>query len=243
MRPFITFIFISFWFSLTANAQSGTNVSTHHGLYLLETMVIDGDTVPVVTLRTAYISSSRMARSKRYQREYDKLERNVIKAYPYAQLAGRLIKAYNENLALLDTEAAQKEYLNRCEDDLKAEFEGDLRKMTRSQGLVLIKLIDRETGNTSYELIKTFRSGFTAFMWQGVAKMFGSDLKTNYDPGADDTDYMIEEIVSRIESGHIEVALRDVKTPAARDILDSSDKRLQKKIERQRKKQAGKVNS
>lgn len=239
MRPVIVSIFFIVWFGLSANGQSGTNVSTHDGLYLLETMVVDGDTLPVVTLRTTYISSSRKARSKRYQREYDKLERNVVKAYPYAKLAGKLIQAYNENLELLDTEAAKKEYLNRCEEDLKAEFEGDLRKMTRSQGLVLIKLIDRETGNTSYELIKTFRSGFTAFMWQSIAKMFGSDLKANYDPALDDTDYMIEEIVAQIESGNIAVALRDVKTPAAKDVLESSDKRLQRRIERQRKRQNG----
>ena len=237
MRPLITFLFFSLWFGLSANAQSGTNVNSYEGLYLLETVVVDGDTIPVVTLRTTFISSERMARSKRYQRQYDKLHRNVIKTYPYAQVAGQLIRAYNENLALLDTEAAQKEYLNRCEEDLKAEFEGEITKLTRSQGAVLIKLIDRETGTTSYELIKQLRSGFTAFMWQGIAKMFGSDLKVNYDPATNEDDYMIEEIVTLIESGEIHVDHRDVKTPAARDVLEAKDKRLQNRIERQRRRQ------
>ena len=237
MRPLLTSVFLSLLFCLSANAQSGTNVNTYEGLYLLETVVVDGDTIPVVTLRTTYISSDRMARSKRYQRQYDKLHRNVIKTYPYAQLAGKLINAYNENLALLDTEAAQKEYLNRCEEDLRAEFEGELTKMTRSQGAVLIKLIDRETGQTSYELIKQLRSGFTAFMWQGIAKMFGSDLKVNYDPATSEDDYMIEEIVTLIESGEIHVDYRSVKTPAAKDVLQAKDKRLQNRMERERKKQ------
>lgn len=239
MRPLITFVFLSLLFSLSANAQTGTNVDTYEGLYLLETIVVDGDTIPVVTLRPTHISSNRKGRSQRYQRQYDKLYRNVVKTYPYAKVAGKLIKAYNENLSQLDTEAARNAYLDKCEEDLKAEFEGEINKMTRSQGVVLIKLIDRETGNTSYELIKQLKNGFTAFMWQGIAVMFGTDLKVNYDPALDETDYQIEEIVAMIESGQIEVDLREVKTPAAKDILEARDKRLQRKIERQRKRQNG----
>lgn len=239
MRSLITIVFLSLLFCLSANAQTGTNVDSYQGLYLLETIVVEGDTIPVVTLRPAHISTYRKARSQRYQRQYDKLHRNVIKTYPYAKVAGKLIKAYNENLSLLDTQAARDAYLAKCEEDLKAEFEGEINKMTRSQGVVLIKLIDRETGNTSYELIKQLKNGFTAFMWQGIAVMFGSDLKVNYDPAVDETDYMIEEIVAMIESGQIEVDLRNVKTPAAKDILEAKDKRLQRKIEKQRKKQNG----
>ncbi len=237
MRPLFSSIIFLMMFCLSAKGQTGTNVDSYQGMYLLQTVVIDGDTIPVVTLRTTYISSNRKARSQRYQRKYDKLQGNVIKAYPYAKVAGKLIKAYNENLALLDTEAARDAYLDRCEEDLKAEFEGDINKLTRSQGVVLIKLIDRETGNTSYELIKQLKSGFTAFMWQGVAKMFGSDLKQNYDPATNETDSTIEEIVGMIEMGILEVAQRDVKTPAAQEVLEAKDRRLQRKIARERKKQ------
>lgn len=239
MRPFISLVVFTFLFCLSAKAQTGTNVDSYQGVYLLETIIVDGDTIPVVTLRTAHISSNRKARSKRYQRKYDKLHRNIIKTYPYAKVAGQLIKAYNENLALLDTEAARDKYLDKCEEDLKAEFEGEITKMTRSQGVVLIKLIDRETGNTSYELIKQLKSGFTAFMWQGIAKMFGSDLKVNYDPASNETDLIIEEIVLQIESGQIAVDYREVQTPAAQDVLEAKDKRLQRKIEREKKRQKG----
>ncbi len=239
MRQLISLILLSFLFCLSAKAQTGTNVDSYQGVYLLETIVIDGDTIPVVTLRTTHISSSRKSRSKRYQRKYDKLHRNVIKTYPYAKVAGKLIKAYNENLSLLDTEAAREAYLDRCEEDLKAEFEGEINKMTRSQGVVLIKLIDRETGNTSYDLIKQLKNGFTAFMWQGIAKMFGGDLKVNYDPAENDMDFMIETIVSKIETGQIAVDYREVQTPAAKDVLEAKDKRLQRRIERQRKRENG----
>jgi hypothetical protein len=205
-------------------------------MYLLESVVIDGDTIPVVTLRPTFVSSSRKKRSKRYQRKWSKLHRNVVKTYPYAQVAGQLIRAYNENLQELETEVEREEYLDRCEENLKAEFEGDLRKMTTSQGRVLIKLIDRETGNTSYDLIKQLRSGFTAFIWQGVAKLFGTNLKDNYDPSSNETDAMIEEIVLRIESGQIPVEKRELQTTDAKEVLAERTKRLQRKIDRQRKK-------
>jgi len=234
MRPF-------FWIILCLVGIGGLMAQTpgqtvpYHGRYILETVVVNGDTIPVVTLQTAQISSERKARSKRYQRKWDKLQRNVVKTYPYAEVAGQLILAYNENLTTLETEAERQAYLDRCEEDLKAEFEGDLRKMTTSQGRVLIKLIDRESGKTSYELVKDLKSGFSAFMWQGVAKLFGTDLKDHYDPLNSETDYMIEEIVGMIESGQIAVATRLIKTPEAAEVLKESDVRLQRRIAREKR--------
>ncbi len=231
-----------FWISLSLfGCLSGLQAQTPEksvffdGKYFLETVIVDGDTIPVVTLQTAQVLSDRKARSKRYQRKWDKLQRNVVKTYPYAEVAGQLITAYNENLTELETEAERQAYLDRCEQDLKAEFEGDLRKMTTSQGRVLIKLIDRETGKTSYELVKELKSGFSAFMWQGVAKLFGTDLKDHYDPYNNETDSMIEEIVGMIESGQIAVATRQVKTPEAADVLKASDTRLQRRIAREKR--------
>ncbi len=221
---------------LSANAQDPVDVKEYNGMYLVQTMIVDGDTIPVVTLRTASISDQRKARSKRYQRKYTKLYNNVIKTYPYAAVAGQLIQAYNENLTELKTETERKAYMDKCEEELKAEFEGDMRKMTVSQGRVLIKLVDRETGKTSYDLIRQMRSGFTAFMWQGVAKFFGTNLKDNYDPDGNENDALIEEIVVMIESGQIEVAKRSVKTPEAKDVLKEKNKRIQRRIEKEQKK-------
>jgi hypothetical protein len=234
MKGFLLFLFTALT-CVSLKAQTPANADSAGGLYLLETVVVDGDTIPVVTLRTANISSNRKARSKRYQRKWDKLHRNVVKTYPYAEVAGQLIKAYNEELALLETEAEREAFLDQCEEDLKAEFEGDLRKMTTSQGRVLIKLIDRETGKTSYDLVKDLKSGFSAFMWQGVAKLFGTDLKDHYDPFSNETDFMIEEIVLQIESGAIPVTTREIKTPEAKEILKEKSKRLQRRIDREKR--------
>ena len=84
------------------------------------------------------------------------------------------------------------------ESDLRAEYEEELMKLTVTQGKILIKLVDRETGNSSYNLVKELRNGLTAFFWQGLARLFGNDLKTEYDAIAFDKD--IEQIVASIES-------------------------------------------
>jgi len=222
-------------FANEASAQGVTANDSLRGRYVIESTVVNGDTIPTVTLRQAVIAGDRRSRSRRYQRKWSKLQRNVVKTYPYAKVAGDLISAYNEELELLDTEAEREAYMDKCEDDLKAEFEGDLRKMTTSQGRVLIKLIDRETGQTSYDLIRDLKSGFTAFMWQGVAKLFSTDLKSNYDPDNEEYDRMIEEIVGLIESGQLPVKTREVKTQAASEALREKSKRLERRIEREKR--------
>ena len=91
--------------------------------------------------------------------------------------------------------------MKQAEDELKAEFEGDLKKLSFKQGIILIKLVDRETGNTSYELVQELRGNFTAFFWQTFARLFGYNLKVKYDPLGDDKE--IEDIVVMIENGQI----------------------------------------
>jgi len=230
-------VIFAVFLSVVVHSQVALNDTTSEGNYILQTVVVEEDTIPVVTLRTQTVSSYRKSRSKRYRRKWSKMHRNVVKTYPYAKLAGDLINEYNRNLSELSTEAEREAYLDKCEENLKAEFEDDLKKMTTSQGRVLIKLIDRETGDTSYELIRRLRNGFTAFIWQGVAKLFGSNLKTNFDPLTNETDYMIEEIVFMIESGQIEVQTREVQTMEASELLKNKSRRLERKIKRQKRRQ------
>lgn len=99
--------------------------------------------------------------------------------------------------------------MKQVERDLKEEFEDELKNLTVTQGRILIKLINRETGVTSYDLIKEFKGGFSAFLWQGVAKLFGSNLKDDFDPTED---AMIDYIVRKIERGEIYVPPRPRKT-------------------------------
>tara|TARA_R110001592_G_scaffold211976_2_gene464107 strand:- start:43151 stop:43792 length:642 start_codon:yes stop_codon:yes gene_type:complete len=166
------------------------------------------DTVAVVQLKEVVIPNAKNRRA--YYKKLKKLTKNIVKVYPYAKLTGDILDECEVELAKIDNEATKADFMDEVEDDLKAEFEGELKKLTYSQGRLLIKLIDRETGETSYELIKKLKGGFSAFMWQGLARLFGSDLKSEFD--AAEEDYMIELIVKKIENGEIKVAKRERKT-------------------------------
>ena len=201
MRPIIFALSLSV-LSLTVIAQADT-LNWYKGTF-------NGtDTMAVVNLGQAVVSNSQ-SYANRYQRRYFRLEKKVLKVYPYAAAAGELMKEYERNLASLKTERERKRYLKRAEDELKEEFEGEIKDMTISEGLILIKLIDRQTGDTSYELIRELRGSFSAFLWQSVARLFGSNLKEDYSP--EEEDLVIENIVRRIENGDLKVQKREIRT-------------------------------
>jgi len=190
---------------------------------VLGVIISDEDTIPQVELRPYTVMDFREKKSKREQRKWDLTMRRVVKVYPYARVAGELMREYDRQLATLPTEKERKAYLKMAEEELKREFEGEIRNMTVSEGYILIKLIDRETGNTSYDLIKELKGGFTAFMWQAVARLFGSNLKEHYD--AEDEDVAIEEVVALIEAGELYVAERRAQTPEARARVNKKGKK------------------
>ena len=115
--------------------------------------------------------------SHRQQRQYTALERKVRKVYPMAKVAAFKVAEYNRVYMSFTKERERKEYVKKAEKELFAEFEDEIRHMTFSEGRILIKLIDRETGKSSFEIIKEFKGGFNAFLWQTVARIFGHDLK------------------------------------------------------------------
>ena len=127
--------------------------------------------------------------------------RNIKKAYPYTRIAAEELKILDDHLLTLDNEKEQKAYINQAEKEIMKRFEKEIRKLTVSQGIILVKLIDRETGRTSYQVIKELKGGFTAFFWQGIARIFGNNLKTEYDPEIQDK--VMEDIVLGIEAGYI----------------------------------------
>ena len=127
--------------------------------------------------------------------------RNVKRVYPYAKVAGIRLKILDQHLATMETEKERKAYLKRAEKEIMDQFEGEVKRLTITQGIILVKLIDRETGRTSYEVIKDLKGGITAFFWQGIARIFGNNLKAKYDP--ENKDRIIEDIVQCIEAGYI----------------------------------------
>ena len=168
---------------------------------VLQHRIINNDTIPHVNLQEVPVIPPYQFKNKRHKRRYGKLVRNVKKVLPYARSAGKKVNTINTHLATLSSEKEKKDYLKEAEKELFDEFEKPLRKLTFSQGRLLIKLINRETGDTTYELIKHFKGGFSAFFWQSVARLFGSNLKAEYHK--DGEDQMIEHIILLIDNGII----------------------------------------
>jgi hypothetical protein len=135
----------------------------------------------------------------RDMRNYERMVRAVKKVYPLALEAARRMENLDEQLAAMDRRRDRKAYTEAIEDALKEEISPMLWKMTRYEGKILLKLIDRETNHTVFNIIKDFRSGFTAGFYQMLAKMFGNNLKLEYDP--DGEDEMLEYIVKCYKAG------------------------------------------
>ncbi|MBQ1990369.1 MAG: DUF4294 domain-containing protein [Rikenellaceae bacterium] len=156
--------------------------------------VEQGDSVQNIAVLPVYVFR-RPADLRKYQR----MVIAVKKTYPIAKIARQRMAEMEEKLLTLPTRKAQKAYTRQVEQQIKEEYTPVLKKMTRSQGAVLLKLIARETEYSSYEIVREFRGGFTAGFWQGVAKIFGANLKTEYD--REDEDRMLEQIVTLYEAG------------------------------------------
>lgn len=167
--------------------------------YKVVAVIIDGDTIPSFNLQEFTVYGDFPTKNKRQYEAWTRIKYNVKKVYPYAILASAKLKEYNLVLEKLPDEKSKKMYMKVAEKELKAQFEDQLKDLTMSQGRILLKLIDRETGNTSYQLVKDFRGGFQAFMWQGVARLFGNNMKAEYDPEGEDI--MIERAIKLVEAG------------------------------------------
>lgn len=167
----------------------------------IKAIVVDGDTIPQMLLNEVTVMEPWRFKNKREEAQYSRLVRNIKIALPYARMAAAKLQVINDNLAKLPTDKKRREYLKKAEKELFNEFEAPLRKLTFSQGKLLIKLIDRETGDTSYNLIREYKGGVSALFWQGIARIFGANLKDQYIPSDRVEDRMIEHIIALIDIG------------------------------------------
>ena len=165
--------------------------------FLVPTVVVDGENLPVFTLPEVPIYANDM--SAKELKRYQKLVRDVKKVYPYAKIAREIFQKYSDILANVSSEKEKDKIMEQVESELKKEYEGIIKDLTVRQGKILIKLVDRETTHTSFEIIEDFRGTFSAFLWQQLALLFGSNLKKQYD--AEGEDMMIENIIAGIEGG------------------------------------------
>lgn len=159
--------------------------------------IFEGDTLAIVTLPVVVIAAPHFA-SKKDEIRYTRLMYHVKKVYPYAKFAAAKLNDYEVLLKNAKNEKERNKLMKKAERELRDEYEGKLRSFTFTQGKILIKLIDRETQYSSYDLLKELRSGLYAAIWQGVGKIFGYDLKVKYDPEGEDR--QIEQIVQLIEA-------------------------------------------
>jgi hypothetical protein len=159
------------------------------------------DSIPSVKLQEIEIISRKNSVSWWTRWRLNRLIRNVKAAYPYAKTAGALLRIYEARLKAAKNDAERKRIMKEAEKEIKDRYSAPLKKLTFTQGLILIKLIDRETGHSSYGLLQQLRGKFTAFFYQAFARLWGYNLKTRYDPNGKDRE--IEAIVRLIEAGKL----------------------------------------
>lgn len=217
--------FILLWaFLQPVEAQPQSDSSfAEDSLHVGSTVYLEGDTTPTLRFDPVVVDDENDRDSRAYRRKYGRLKPKVIKVYPFAKVAALLLEHYNEKLEGMKMEARQKLFMKKVEQDLKAEFKDEVTELTMSEGRILMKLIDRETGNTSYEIIEELRGDLPAFFWQGVARVFGHDLKARYDPVEEDR--IVEEIVLKIETGQLEVPERKPRSKKVRKLLKDKEDR------------------
>ena len=168
--------------------------------------VENGDTVYFDTINPIWIFAHKQSKD---WKKYYKLVYNFARVYPYAQASGRLQEIVDSTIAVNHYGRAKKErYMNEVQGMLFKDFEGALHKMTISQGAVLLKLIDRETGQSSYSIIREYKNGIAAGFWQGIAKFFDNDLKSKYDPEGADRD--LEQLVQSWQNGTFPALYRSI---------------------------------
>jgi hypothetical protein len=164
---------------------------------------VDPEGVPVFQMEEVHIWTRRSGRrdqrrTDNQMKKFNKLRYNVLKTLPYANEAARNLKVINAELARIPTEEGKEAYLDSRENMLFGRYEKEVKNLSISQGKVLVKLIDRQTGSTTYSLIRDYRSKTSAFFWNGIGRVFGYNLKEEYDP---EEEFAIEVIVKSIENG------------------------------------------
>ena len=160
-----------------------------------------GDSIPNVTLHEFYKFPPKKFKNDRERIKYDKLVRNVRYVYPYAKLVRQILIETYDYLQTIDNEKEKKEHIKNVERGIRKQYEPTVRKISRTQGKLLVKLIDRECGQTSFEMIKAFLGPAKANMYNVLSALFGNNLRKRYDPNGDDRE--IERIVLLVESGQL----------------------------------------
>lgn len=222
---FVLYIYMVL-FSVLALAQKGQTVAKD-SIDTKEFYIIEGDSVynDAVNLDDVLVLRKIRFADKQDRIKYLILRRKVRKVYPYAKLAADRLVSMQENLKNIKTKRAQKKYTKRIQKYIEEEFSAELKKMTRTEGQILVKLIHRQTGVTAFELVKELRSGWRAFWYNSTANLFDISLKEEYKPTESQEDFYIEDILMR---GFMDGVLEKQPHALTFDYFELSDKWIDK---------------
>lgn len=173
----------------------------------VEYYYIDGDSIPVsiIDLDAVVVLNKLKFDSKEERIRYLILKRKTIKVYPYAKLAAERLVELNDRLETLERKSEKRRYARIIQKYIEDEFSAELKKLTRTEGQILVKLIHRQTGKTTFQLIKELRSGWRAFWFNNTARLFDISLKEEFNPLVVNEDYLIEDILERaFQNGQLE---------------------------------------
>ncbi|MGO1596800.1 MAG: DUF4294 domain-containing protein [Sphingobacterium sp.] len=188
-------------FSESSWAQ--TLVKPHYGAgkpevveHYATTKLDNGEVVPWFPIEEVVIRARRTFKSETDRQKYLRLRRNVIRVLPYAVYAQRRYDQLDRDLAVANSHREEKRLIKQCEREIKEKITSEVKNLSVSQGKILVKLIERQTGSTSYDLVRDMKGNISAFVFQGFARIFGHNLKSTYNP---EEDYEIENIIREYE--------------------------------------------
>ncbi|SCY92405.1 DUF4294 domain-containing protein [Flavobacterium caeni] len=190
MKRILSLLVVLF-LSFAAHAQ--VDEETEMG-YILKDSDTISDTEPI-ELPEVIIQQANLTPEEK--KAFQLLQNRVYRVYPYAKIAAERLVLLNKNMAALKTNREKKKYFKIVENYMETEFEAQLKKLSRKQGQILVKLVHRQTGQTTYDLIKDLKSGWTAFWYNNTGKVFDIDIRRKYQPFQDNEDFLIETILER----------------------------------------------
>jgi hypothetical protein len=194
----------------------------------IEYLIIEGDSIPrrSIDLDEVLLLHKLKFGNREERIRYLILRRKTLKVYPYAKMAADRLDSMNTHLQTLTKNRHKKRYTKKIQKYIEGEFSDELKKLTRTEGQILVKLIHRQTGKTAFDLVKELRSGWRAFWYNTTASMFDISLKREFDPIEEKEDYLIEDILQRnFQSGKLERQ----KSAVEFDFYDLTDKWIYQK--------------
>lgn len=187
-----TFVLILLIFSTYIYGQEDNDSITLSERYI----IFEGDTL-LIELNEVKLLKKLKFKTKFDRRYYYWYRKKTFKAYPYAKMAADRLEVINKRLDSIKSKSKKRKYTKRVQKYVEKEFTAQLKKLTKTEGRILIKLIHRQTGETAFDLVKGLRSGWKAFWYNSTAKMFKLSLKDTYDPKNNYKDFLVEDILQR----------------------------------------------